>query len=245
MGVSTSLKALKCDDDGVGGSYLHADPRIICWEGEHIPLAVGGLVGVLLYMVCVPAGYCWVLFWLLPKSGRKTPLAKAFAFIYGRFEPRLWWWELIQIARKVRVRGRPPCVCSLARVHPCRLYAPTLRSRTIAASAPPGRVLHVAVRRWSLWWWPSSARGGPSSRASARSWRSSSSSCQTCSATRTPRRCTTSSRSSSPCEPPPCTAPVIRSGAHICHARAAHAYHIRAISCHRTRAPTARALTFL
>ena len=100
-GVKTSLEALKCNSDGLGGSFLFADPEITCWEGEHIPLAVGGFMGLAIYLFCVPAIYCWVLFYQLPRYGRDTQLAKAFTFVYGRFEPQWWWWELIESGRKV------------------------------------------------------------------------------------------------------------------------------------------------
>ena len=100
-GIITSFRALNCNDDGQGGSFLLADPQITCWGASHWKLAAGGILGVLLYLGCVPCVYCWVLFRLLPKYGRNHRLTKAFQFLYGRFEPKYAWWELVEMFRKV------------------------------------------------------------------------------------------------------------------------------------------------
>ena len=101
MGVKTALEMLFCLDDGQGGRYLKADPSMACGTGGHVGYAVIAFVFVFLYLVCVPCLYCWVLFWVLPTAGRDSPMGKAFRFLYGRFLPRVWFWELIESFRKV------------------------------------------------------------------------------------------------------------------------------------------------
>ena len=100
-GVSNSFRALKCTSDNQGGSFLAADPQLACWRGGHIPIAVLGFIGVFLYLICVPAMYAYVLFRLLPKHSRNAPVSKAFLFLYGRFKPEVWYWELYEVARKI------------------------------------------------------------------------------------------------------------------------------------------------
>lgn len=101
MGVGNSLRMLACVDDNNGSQYLRADPQMQCWTGSHIWQAVVAVIGCCVYMGAVPAVYCWLLFHVIPTRGRENRLARAFSFIYGRFEQTWHWWELIESGRKV------------------------------------------------------------------------------------------------------------------------------------------------
>ena len=73
-----------------------------CWEGEHNTHAAIAGVGVLVYCVLLPLAFAYVLLVLIPKKGlQNKDMLNSFGFLYHRFEPHLWWWELIEIFRKL------------------------------------------------------------------------------------------------------------------------------------------------
>ena len=74
-------------------------------EGEHVKLAVLAALFILIYLVGVPSFYCYILFRVLPKHGRGSTLGQAFGFLYGRFDQKVYWWELMEIFRKVSYRA--------------------------------------------------------------------------------------------------------------------------------------------
>ena len=100
-GIANSFEMLICSQDGDGGSYLVVNPTIKCWQGEHVSYAAVAVVAVVFYMVLLPAYYCYVFFVRLPKQGLDNADSLAnYGFLYERFEPELWYWELIEIMRK-------------------------------------------------------------------------------------------------------------------------------------------------
>ena len=86
-----------------------------CWEGEHNTHAAIAGVGVLVYCVLLPLAFAYVLLVLIPKNGlQNKDMLNSFGFLYHRFEPNLWWWEMIEIFRKltfvvIAAWGQEPC----------------------------------------------------------------------------------------------------------------------------------------
>jgi hypothetical protein len=105
-GISKSFEMLTClsndPSDSNAKEHLSTAPWMTCWEGEHasyVPIAV---TGVVVYMVILPCWLSYVLLVIVPRNGlndKKTILN--FGFLYRRFLPHLWWWELIEILRKL------------------------------------------------------------------------------------------------------------------------------------------------
>ena len=98
-GVSKAFQLLQCTDpqDG-GGSFLDAAPSLVCWQGEHQRLMGINSIALMLYVILVPAGYCYILLRLAPKEGlHSTKLFRVFGFLWSRFEDRCWYWELLEI----------------------------------------------------------------------------------------------------------------------------------------------------
>ena len=112
-GVSLSFEMLACntkDDrphgDGAscyeGGCYLIAQPGLTCWEGEHRRLATLAVIMLLVYLVGLPCLYIYVLFRLVPRVGLNDIRAiSLFGFLYTRFRPELWAWEIVEMVRKL------------------------------------------------------------------------------------------------------------------------------------------------
>tara|TARA_B100000768_G_scaffold154949_1_gene151819 strand:+ start:1731 stop:1979 length:249 start_codon:yes stop_codon:yes gene_type:complete len=52
-------------------------------------------------MLLVPLFYCWVFFVKIPKKGLKdNNNIKTYGFLYERFLPECYYWELIELGRK-------------------------------------------------------------------------------------------------------------------------------------------------
>merc|ERR1719291_1505526 len=105
-GLMRSFEMLICKSVDPGnddaGEYLVADPETACWTGSHQTYAAIAGVGVFVYMVLLPATLAYVLLGLIPKRGLLSQtMMSNFGFLYHHFQPNLWWWELIEILRKL------------------------------------------------------------------------------------------------------------------------------------------------
>ena len=47
----TLLQAMNCDYDTNAQPFMRVDPRIVCWEGEHVHLVVIAVFGVI-FLLC-------------------------------------------------------------------------------------------------------------------------------------------------------------------------------------------------
>jgi len=105
-GISRSFEMLQCKpvdpENADAGEFLIANPVTKCWEGEHNTHVAIAVVGVLVYCVLLPLLFAYVLLVIVPKRGlQNKDMLNSFGFLYHRFEPELWWWELIEIFRKL------------------------------------------------------------------------------------------------------------------------------------------------
>ena len=92
-------------NDASAGSYLAADPSIVCWESAHIRLCGVAAVFVLFYLLCMPISVAYVL---LQSGGNgvreecKDYKAK-YGFLYVRFEGNSFFWHLIVMAQQLSI----------------------------------------------------------------------------------------------------------------------------------------------
>ena len=101
-GVSKSLEPWLCDPVYDGKSVLRVDPTLTCWEGTHLKMFGANIGAMLLYFVLVPFTYFYVLFRLVPARGLENERLKAnFGFLWSRFEDRCYWWEVVEMVRKL------------------------------------------------------------------------------------------------------------------------------------------------
>lgn len=101
-GMFSSVSMLQCEDNGHGGKYVRMEPELTCYVGEHIVLLRIAIGFTLFYLLIVPATGWWVLFRWVPKHGRddrRTTLL--FGFLYRRFDPKFYYWEAVEISRKL------------------------------------------------------------------------------------------------------------------------------------------------
>ena len=105
------FKAFLCDpiDYGAGVTkrYLHADLALSCDSDEYTvtQIIAGGFI--LVWPLGVVALYA-VLLWLSRealRTGRHTPLSKAIAFLSGDYKRSTYWWEPLEMCRKLTLTG--------------------------------------------------------------------------------------------------------------------------------------------
>ena len=118
--------------------YLSANPSTVCWEGKHAGDAALACFGVVVYYVMIPIAYYRVLLVYIPAVGRANKWATAyFGFLYTRFMPELWFWEIVELGRKVRgprrAFGRPAAPRDRQSCHRC-----------------PARAVVPILSRWCL-----------------------------------------------------------------------------------------------
>ena len=102
-GASNAFQMLICEQGDNGKQYLSAHPSTVCWEGVHAVDAGLACCGVVFYYVMIPIAYYRVLLVYIPSVGRANKWATAyFGFLYTRFMPELWFWEIVELGRKVR-----------------------------------------------------------------------------------------------------------------------------------------------
>ena len=100
-GISNSLDMLNCQGDGEGSSYLLQQPEVTCWSSFHTSYAIISVFGLIIYMVLIPLYYCYVFFVKIPKKGlQDRSNVETYGFLYERFLPECYYWELIELGRK-------------------------------------------------------------------------------------------------------------------------------------------------
>jgi len=75
-----------------------------CGEGLHRVMLGLNVVAIVVYVVLSPLTYLFVFFVLVPRHGLANPqLNRNYGFVWSRFEARCYWWEAIELVRKMGV----------------------------------------------------------------------------------------------------------------------------------------------
>jgi hypothetical protein len=104
------FRVFKCIDIG-GSSYLAADLSVLCWEGDHDFYARVSGVFIAIYVIGIPFGiYCALMahrsIILADRRNKRADLARArWGILYSCFHPQHWYFELIDMLRKVLLAG--------------------------------------------------------------------------------------------------------------------------------------------
>ena len=102
--VGYCFRMLKCTESvgPDGAAFLITAPEIRCWEGDHAWLSALAVLLLCFYAGGVGLIYSRLLFVLLPAKGLDDPLlTKLFGFVYLRFKPQYYWYELVEIGGKL------------------------------------------------------------------------------------------------------------------------------------------------
>ena len=114
---SLAFKAFRCDDldhnDDVTVGVMQADFAVQCWDEdggfteEYQRIRNLAYVGIVLYPVCVPAGYL-ILFWRVRMalwSDEPTTLSTSVTFLTEEYDAGFFFWELAEVLKKLTLVG--------------------------------------------------------------------------------------------------------------------------------------------
>ena len=129
--ATQAFRAFDCDCFEDGRSFLTADYSLMCeaegcvmggeplvtpsWSRdspaaftpEYRQVHMLAWLAIVLYPICIPALYT-ALLCLASKALRtetETPLSAALGFLHREFEPRYFWWEILEVVKKLMLIG--------------------------------------------------------------------------------------------------------------------------------------------
>ena len=115
---SLAFKALRCDDLDLndelpGPAVMSADLAIVCWDesgavsGEYRHIREIAYVAIALYPVGVPLSYMALFYWARHALRTEVPtqLSKALDFLVGEFDSNYFFWELLEVTKKLLLVG--------------------------------------------------------------------------------------------------------------------------------------------
>jgi len=111
-GTSTRIfKSFLCETFEFGGGevrrYLYADLTLRCESEEHEATRGTAFLMLAVWPVGIPLLYAWLL-WLSRRAIHNrvpTPLSRATAFLWGDYEVSIFWWEPLEMCRKLTMTG--------------------------------------------------------------------------------------------------------------------------------------------
>ena len=146
---SRAFQAFDCEDFDDGTRFLRVDYSLICYGTEHDRVVSLAWVAIALYPIGVPLLYLALLL-----SARKailteqpTELSRSLTFLHQDYAPSMFWWELVEIFKKVRWPSAPPHTLNVRRL--------SLSNIGLRSAVVPRRLLrahqsrfHDATHRW-------------------------------------------------------------------------------------------------
>ena len=103
MVSSLAFQAFSCEPFD-GTRFLRADYSLNCDADEYGAVINLAWAAIVLYPLAIPL-VCLVLLLSTRKAiltEQPTPLSGALAFLHQDYEPSMFWWEIVEIAKKVR-----------------------------------------------------------------------------------------------------------------------------------------------
>ena len=135
MVSSLAFQAFSCESFNDGTRFLRADYSLNCDADDYDAVTNLAWAAIVLYPLAIPL-VCLVLLLSSRKAiltEQPTPLSEALAFLHQDYEPSMYWWEIVEIAKKVRHAHR-----LISHTH---FSAASLLQRPLAAL--PGRLLRA------------------------------------------------------------------------------------------------------
>ena len=87
--------------------WLKADVSIQCYTPDHNFAISVAIFAIILYPIGVLGTNALLLFKARKAilSGRETSLSRSIAFLHREYEPQMFWWELVEMVRKLVLVG--------------------------------------------------------------------------------------------------------------------------------------------
>ena len=108
MVSSLAFQAFNCEEFDDGTAFLRADYAVDCRDAEQYgPIEALALVAISLYPVGIPLMSLALL--LAARKAilteRPTALSRALSFLHQDYEPKMFYWELVEIGKKLFLVG--------------------------------------------------------------------------------------------------------------------------------------------
>ena len=100
-------ESIDYDDDGTTKRYLYADLTLSCSSDEYKATRNTAIAMLLVWPVATPllyAGLIWASRGAL-RRGTPTELSSAIAFLSGDYSVSAFWWEPLEMCRKLTLTG--------------------------------------------------------------------------------------------------------------------------------------------
>ena len=105
MVASLAFQVFVCENFDDGTSFLMADYSVNCKDSDEYARVVSlAVVAIALYPIAIPS-ICLLLLLIARKSiiaEHPTLLSSSLAFLHQDYEPSMYWWEIVEITKKVR-----------------------------------------------------------------------------------------------------------------------------------------------
>ena len=104
MVSSLAFQAFSCESFDGNYSFLRADYSLNCDADEYGAVINLAWAAIVLYPLAIPL-VCLVLLLSTRKAiltEQPTPLSRSLAFLHHDYDPSMHWWEIVEIAKKVR-----------------------------------------------------------------------------------------------------------------------------------------------
>lgn len=98
------LRIFKCKQI-LGNWYLESDYRHQCYDGEWFSYAMIAIAGIVVITLGVPAFTYVLLTRNRHKLFAQAKFAGRFGFLYAKYEPQYYWFEILEMFRKVSLLG--------------------------------------------------------------------------------------------------------------------------------------------
>jgi len=105
--TNVAFEAFSCFQFEDGAGYLMADVSIECYTSEHRAAQAIACVAILLYPVGLFLLNGALLFRVRKAvlAGKPTPLSRSVAFLHREYQPLVYFWELVEMARRFLLVG--------------------------------------------------------------------------------------------------------------------------------------------
>jgi hypothetical protein len=112
--IFRTFSCIDIDPDNVGGRYLQADYSINCNSSRYEWGRSYAIGMVFVYPVGVTGYYAWLLFshkdLIMNRQNQnlsesEKQMIEPLSFLFSAYEPRYWYWELIETVRRVVLTG--------------------------------------------------------------------------------------------------------------------------------------------
>ena len=149
---SRAFQAFDCEEFDDGTRFLRVDYSLDCNDAEYDRVVSLAWVAIALYPIGIPLMYLTLLLYARKAilTEQPTDLSRSLTFLHQDYEPSMYWWEMVEISKKVR-----RCLLRSSTLTSIACHMPSPHSPLLRSAAVPRRLLrdhssrfHCATHHW-------------------------------------------------------------------------------------------------